>query len=179
MITARIKWICLVMVLLACGCTNALYQGEQTALDAYGQQRRFVLYWTRTEPLIGEAKAGPAILLTECSPTRIDFSDQQQGIVFRGMPGEDRPTGESATVAPDQICGEIMGHDALRDIAPGPVEVRIDCQPMPPDDFDLQPRNYLAPSPPLHRFDMVETRRAWSFFGQTFEAPQPPACRER
>ena len=75
--------VCSTALLLISGCTNFLYQGEISARDAYGKERQFILYWTRKDPLIGSATAGPAILLTECSPlTRIDFSERPEGIVF-------------------------------------------------------------------------------------------------
>lgn len=175
----RMRKFCLpALLILVSGCTNALYTGELTTLDAYDKERQFVLYWTRTDPLIGRTKAGPAILLTECSLTRIDFSDQEEGIVFRGMPGEDRLAGMTETVSPDQVCGMITSYPALREAQSGPAEVRIDCEPMPPDEFDLRRRNYLPVSPPPHRFEMIEARREWSFFGKTLEGPSPPDCRE-
>jgi len=166
-----------VTLLLLSGCTNALYQGELTALDAYGKERSFLLYWTRTEPLVGHAKAGPAILLTECSLTRIDFTDQADGVVFRGTPGEDRLAGATDTVELNQVCGAIEGLTSLRDAKAGPLAVRIDCEPMPPDVFAAFPRNYLAASPPAHRIEIVEALHVWSLFGKTLPAPQPPQCR--
>jgi len=160
------------------GCTNILYQGELTTQDAYGKERQFILYWTSTEPLIGEAKAGPAVLLTECSLTRIDFTDQSEGVVFRGTAGEDRLAGRTDAVEINQICGVIEGISSLREAKSGTIDVRIDCEPMPPDDFAAYPRNYLAASPPKHRFTIVETERSWSILGQTLPGPAPIDCRE-
>lgn len=165
-------------LLVISGCTNALYQGELTAPDAYGNERHFILYWTRTEPLLGQDKAGPAILLTECSLTRIDFSDQAEGVVFRGMPGEDRLSGATDTVALGQVCGILSDVSSLRQAGVGTLEVRIDCQPLPPDEFAVSKRNYLAASPPSHSFNIIEAKREWSFLGQTLAGPEPPACRQ-
>lgn len=165
-------------LLFSTACTNTLYQGEIPALDAYGKERRFILYWTKTDPLIGEIKAGPAVLLTECSPTRVDFTDQAEGIVFRGEPGFDRLSGAATSVEPGQVCGRIMGHAALSEAGAGPLSVRIDCQPMPPDDFALRPRNYLAARSGPYFFPLAEKVKTWSLLGKTLEAPPVPECRE-
>src|SRR5664279_2599863 len=113
----RIRFLLLAAALLLnTGCTNLLYQGELTAQDAFGKERHFLLYWTRTDPLLGQAKAGPAILLTECSPlTRIDFADQPEGIVFRGMPGFDRLPGQTGTDNLNPICGKISTYATLNE----------------------------------------------------------------
>ena len=110
----RIRFLFLAIALmLNTGCTNLLYQGELTAQDAFGNERHFLLYWTRTDPLIGQGKAGPAILLTECSPlTRIDFADQPEGIVFRGTPGFDRLPGQTGTDNLNPVCGKITTSEA-------------------------------------------------------------------
>src|SRR4051812_29452591 len=86
---------------LSAGCTNHLYQGEMIALDAYGRERQFIMYWTRTDPLLGMPKASPAVLLTECSPNGIEFSEEPEGVVFRGVPGRDRLPGPISTISGD------------------------------------------------------------------------------
>jgi hypothetical protein len=164
---------------LASGCTNVLYQGEMDAQDAYGKERHFVLYWTKTDPLLGQTKAGPAILLTECSPsTRIDFDDQPEGIVFRGTPGFDLLQGQTAALDRDQICGKVINYATLREAHAGPLAVAIYCQPVPGDGFAIQPRNYLAAQPEPYSFPIVEMIRRWSLFGETLSGPPVPACRQ-
>lgn len=162
------------------GCTNFLYQGEISAPDSSGKERHFVLYWTKTDPFIGMAKAGPAILLTECSDTtRIDFDDQPEGIVFRGEPGRDRLSGQSGTVGPNQICGKITNYKSLTEAIAGLLTVAIYCQPMPQDEFALQPRNYLSARPEPYEFPITEKQKTWSFFGETLQGPPVPECRQR
>jgi hypothetical protein len=177
-VTRRRLLLLSVIIWLPVGCTNFLYQGDLAAQDAYGKERRFVLYWTKTDPLLGEAKAGPAILLTECSPfTRVEFGDQPEGIVFRGMPGFDRLPGQAAPINQNQICGRITSYATLRDAHAGPLGVAIYCQPVPGDDFVVQPRNYLAAQPEPHSFPIVEKVRRWSLFGETLSGPSVPECR--
>jgi hypothetical protein len=162
------------------GCTNFLYQGEISAPDSYGKERHFVLYWTKTDPFIGMAKAGPAILLTECSDTtRIDFGDQAEGIVFRGEPGRDRLPGQSVSVALNQICGKITNYTTLEKAMAGLLTVAIYCQPMPKDDFAVQQRNYLAARPEPFEFQIIEKQKKWSFFGETLQGPPVPECRQQ
>ena len=162
------------------GCTNFLYQGEIAAPDSYGKERHFVLYWTKTDPFIGMAKAGPAILLTECSPaTRIDFGDQAVGIVFRGVPGMDRLPGQPGTVSLNQICGKITNYATLKEAMAGLLTVAIYCQPMPKDEFAMQPRNYLAARQEPYEFQIMEKQKKWSLFGETLQGPPVPECRQQ
>jgi len=165
----------LVLFFFLAGCTNALYQGELTALDAGGEQRDFVLYWTRTDPLIGKTKAGPAVLLTACSPTRIDFTQQAEGIIFRGMPGFDRLPGAEGTVADGTVCGAFLSSAPLIDLGAGPLPVRVDCEPVS-DEFSIRPRNYPAVRPEPYLFHVVEAKKQWSLLGSTLPGPHPPPC---
>jgi hypothetical protein len=164
---------------LTSGCTNVLYQGEVDAQDSYGKERHFVLYWTKTDPLLGQAKAGPAVLLIECSPfTRIEFDDQPEGIVFRGMPGFDRLLEQAAVPERDPICGKVINYTTLREAHAGPLAVAIYCQPVPGDSFAIQPRNYLAAQAEPYSFPVVEKIERWSLFGETLSGPPVPACRQ-
>jgi hypothetical protein len=174
------RFLLLAMTLwLITGCANSLYQGELAASDAYGTDRRFVLYWTRTDPFLGQAKAGPAILLTECSPlTRIEFGDRPEGIVFRGMPGFDLVPEQAGAVNPDPICGKVLNYTTLGDAHAGPLAVAIYCQPAAGDGFAVQRRNYLAARPEPYLFSIDEKIKKWSLAGETLEGPPVPECRE-
>ena len=174
----RIRFLVLATILLfSSGCTNLLYQGELTAQDAFGNERHFLLYWTRTDPLIGQAKAGPAILLTECSPfTRIDFADQPEGIVFRGMPGFDRLPGQTAPDNRNLVCGKITSYSSLNEAHEGPLAMAIFCQPIS-DEFAVQKRNYLAARSEPYTIPVSEKINRWSFFGETLPGPPVPDCR--
>ena len=165
------------LLLALSGCTNLLYQGEITAADAFGRERHFVLYWMKTDPLLGQAKAGPAVLLTECSPgTRIDFADQPEGIVFRGTPGFDRLPGEGGAGRPNEICGRITGYRQLSQVKPGSLSLSMACEPVS-DEFAVSPRNYLAPRPEPYQFPVTERAKRWSLSGETLPGPPVPPCK--
>lgn len=166
-------------LLLTSGCTNFLYQGELSARDSYGKERQFVVYWTRKEPLIGAATAGPAILLTECSPlTRIDFSERLDGIFFLSSSDRDRMPGQGGTVNPNLVCGKVINYARLTEAKEGALEVAIFCEPTP-NDFAVEPRNYLAAQAQPYSFPIVEKVKKWSFLGETLGGPPVPECRRR
>jgi len=161
----------------ASGCTNYLYQGRLSGMDAYNQANHFTLYWPKTEPLIGSDKAGPAILMTDCSTTRIDFSEQAEGIVFRGEQGMDRLAGETSSVKRNQICGRFEGYLKLADVQAGALPVVISCVPMPADEFAAQPRNYPQARAEPYIFQIVEKIKRWSWFGETLPGPEASCAR--
>jgi len=176
-----ILFVCTSTLLLTSGCTNYLYQGEISARDAYGNERQFVLYWTKKEPLIGAATAGPAILLTECSPlTRIDFSERAEGIVFLSSSDRDRDRlpGQGGAVNPNLICGRVAEHARLTEVKAGALAVVILCEPIP-NDFAVEPRNYLAARAQPYVFPIVEKVKRWRVLGETLEGPKVPVCRSR
>lgn len=166
----RITYFVLGFTLVLSGCTNYIYEGRLTATDAYGNERHFILYWPKTDPLIGAAKAGPAVLLTECSTTRIDFDDRPAGIIFRGEQGRDRLPEKGATTAVDQTCGKILGYAKLVNVPAGDLKVEIDCEPVS-DEFAAQPRDYLKARSEPYVFPVVEKTKRWSLFGETLPAP--------
>lgn len=160
------------------GCTNYLYQADLQALDAFGKERQVVLYWTMTDQLIGASKAGPAMLLTECSPfTRIDFRERPEGVVFQGTPGQDRLPGEPGAISQGTVCGKFISYQTLLEAKAGPLLVQMRCLPVS-DEFALAPRNYLAARPQPYLFQVEEKARKWSLTGVTLEAPDVPECRE-
>ncbi len=154
------------------GCANYLYQGEITAQDSSGQERRVVLYWPKTDPLLGDPKAGPAILLTQCG-ARITFVERPERIVFRGTPSQDRPSGQDVTISEGQICGRFVGEKRFVDIDGGTLSLIISCEPIT-SEFSLN-RAYLRASPDPYQFQIKEDK-SWSLFGKVPDAPKPPAC---
>jgi len=174
-----ILYVCASTLLLASGCTNYLYQGEMSARDAYGNERQFVLYWSKKEPLIGDATAGPAVLLTECSPlTRIDFSERAEGIVFLSSSDRDRLPGQGGAVNPNLICGRVTDHVRLTEAKAGTLSLAILCEPIP-NDFAVEPRNYPAAQAQPYVFPIVEKVKRWRLLGETLEGPPVPECRSR
>lgn len=171
-------------ILLTCawlttGCTNYIYEGQWSAPDAYGKERHYLLYWPKTEQLLGTTKAGPAVLLTECSLTKIDFDDQPQGIIFRGEQGRDHLPGSASSEERDQACGKILDYTRLSDVPAGDIQLKIDCEPIS-DEFATQPRNYPKARPEPYVIPVVEKTKQWSLVGKTLpgpvlDCPQPRA----
>jgi hypothetical protein len=153
------------------GCTNYIYQGRISGVDAYNKANQFTLYWPKTVPLIGRDKAGPAIFMTDCSTTRIDFSEQPEGIVFRGEEGRDRLAGATSGVSRNQVCGSFVGQQKLVEVHAGKLALLISCEPMPADEFDTQPRNYPKAKAEPYKFHIVEIIKHWSLFGETLQGP--------
>lgn len=156
-------------LLVLAGCANYQYVGEKMALDSEGEERQTLLYWHKTAPLIGAAKADSAVLRTACG-TPVTFVDRSQGIVFVGTPGDDRPAGVDTSVTQGQVCGRILDHSSLLDIEPGALRVSMQCEPLV-DDFSVN-RAYLAAREAPYVFEMEEQKRL-SLFGNPFAAPVP------
>ncbi len=172
----RKSWLVLVLVLslAAQGCANYMYTGRFDALDSDGREWEFVLYWSKTDGVLWPAKAGPAVLLTECGMP-VTFDQQPEGIVFRGIPGQD--TSVEADPGPtEQVipCGSFVGASELKAIEDGPVKILIKCRPLT-GDFSVQPRRYLQARPEPYRVEVTSTKE-WSLFGKTPQAPEPPPC---
>jgi len=158
------------------GCVNSLYQAETAELDTAGNERNFTLYWTKTEPWIGTSKAGPAVLLTECSSARPAFVNTDNGIVFFGSRGFDQLPDQSEMNSGRLLCGKIENYTHLREIPAGSITVTMRCSPVA-DDFSVGSRTYLAPRPAPYVLKVSEKEREWSFFGRSLAAPPAPECR--
>jgi len=163
------------LLLLTTACTNTLYQAELNVLNSEGQSRQAIVYWTKTEKLLGEAKAGPIVLLTACSNRRINFDQTSSGIQFRGEPGMDRLQGHSSTVSEGTLCGQVENGSILTELKSGPLLLSIKCEGIS-DDFTLGSSSYIQARELPYQFDIQESSQ-WSFLGTIIEAPQPPECR--
>jgi hypothetical protein len=161
------------------GCTNYLYQGSIKAEDSAGKQRQVVLYWSKTEPFIGDEKADMAHLLTECG-SLVVFENQPSGIIFRGEPQRDRLVNPQATTggspAETMECGRIQGPRRLVDVGRGKVSLTIQCEPVS-GEFSVQKRTYLKAREAAYDFEVTEKKK-WSFLGSTPAAPKVPDCKE-
>jgi len=161
------------------GCTNYLYQGSIKAEDSAGKQRQVVLYWSKTDPLIGDEKADMAHLLTECG-SLVVFENRAEGIIFRGEPQRDRLVNPQAATggSPAETieCGRIQGPRSLVDLGRGKVLLTIRCEPVS-GEFSVQKRTYLKAREAAYEFDITENKQ-WSFLGSTPDAPTVPTCKE-
>jgi len=158
---------------LLAACTTTTYQGSIKAPDSSNQQRQVLLYWIKTKPLIGSAKADIAHLLTECG-SLVVFENTGQGIVFRGEPGRDKAVLGQASNSNTFECGRFVDAKDLKAVTTGPVGLIIQCNPVS-DDFSVTPRQYLKASSQAYEFTITADKQ-WSMLGATPTVPKPPEC---
>lgn len=161
------------MLWITAGCTSYLYQGKIIAPDSNNVERQFLLYWTKTKPFLGEAKGGPASLITQCG-NRIGFDERPEGIIFRGTAGSDYLTDPSRPIKDGQQCGRIVSLQRFSDDVPDKVEVIISCGPLS-DEFSAQQRSYIKADTTPYVFD-ISVIETWSFLGELPAAPTLGAC---
>jgi hypothetical protein len=146
-----------------------------TAEDSQGEERDIVMYWTKTDLLLGRTKAGSARLLTECG-VPIRFDQRPEGVLFRGTPGDDALAGGTTPNVSEFECGRFTDHETLTEIQDGRVSFVIECVPVT-DEFSAFPRTYIAASEKPYEIQVTSVMER-SIFGKTFEGPEPPVCRD-
>lgn len=160
-------------------CSHSLYHAELDVLSSDEKPHKSVLYWSKTNPLIGSAKAGPIVLMTACSTRRLNFDETELGIVFRGMPDQDRMPGQNAKISDGIICGEVNTKSSIVDLRSGPLMLTIHCEAVT-DEFSISDGLfspvYIKARKAPYRYD-VQENNSWSLIGETPEAPKPPECR--
>lgn len=156
------------------GCTNYLYQGALTAPDSEGVERQVLVHWSKTDPLIGDAKASPVALDTGCGET-ILFVERNDGIVFRGEPGRDFDADTDQAVAEGDLCGRVIGKTKLHELDDDTLELTIRCKPES-DDFSFKKRTYVQARSEPYRFD-ISVSKEWSLLGKIPDSPMA-ACAE-
>ncbi|WP_341326760.1 hypothetical protein [Methylotuvimicrobium sp. KM2] len=168
--------ICLLILLN--GCTLSMYTAELDALNSDGAPRKAQLYWSKTDRLIGAAKAGPVILMTECSTRRLSFDETEAGIIYRGEPGRDRVAGQNETIADGTVCAKLETQSKLAELQAGELMLSMLCEAVY-DEFSIQEGlytpAYLQAREAPYLFD-VQENTSWSLFGETPTAPEPPEC---
>lgn len=162
------------------GCTNKLYHGEIDTLNSNDQESQVIIYWTKTEPFIGEDKAGPAVIMTECSTRNLMFSETEDGIYFFGTPGNDRQADQTPVTTQNVHCGKIANETRFTNIQAGPVNIEIKCV-ADIDEFTVVTEQfypaYINARAEPYTFEIQESS-SWSFFGEIPEAPSQPVCRQ-
>jgi hypothetical protein len=170
------KLVILLSLLSLSACTNYLYQGSLRAPDSNGVEREHVIYWPKTELLLGKTKGGPATLMTECG-SAIQFDERPEGIVFRGSPASDIDPKTGHPVDLEHICGRFLNFKRFADSNAGDLQISVLCTALS-DDFSVIERSYLQANDSPYIFNITE-QKEWSIFGSTVNAPAPLICRER
>jgi hypothetical protein len=165
----RTLLVCLCYSLLS-GCTTYLYQGRITAKDSADIDREVIVSWSKTDPLIGAAKADTITLRTACG-IPITFDEKDDGIFFFGIIGSDIPLATAATPEATIKCGQILGHHKVEEIGPGPLSLLINCRPQAGHFVGTQ-RQYLKARLEPYLFTVSESKE-WSWLGKDIVLPLP------
>ncbi|MGD7036101.1 hypothetical protein [Methylotuvimicrobium buryatense] len=167
------------LLVLLNGCTLSMYTAELDALNSDGEPRKALLYWSKTDRLIGTSKAGPVILMTECSTRRLSFDETEARIIYRGEPGRDRIAGQNETIEDGTVCAKIETQLKLTELQAGELMLTMLCEAVY-DEFSIQEGlytpAYLKAREAPYLFD-VQENTSWSLFGETPKAPEPPECK--
>ena len=162
----------LVVVLLlvfTTGCTHYLYQGDFNARNNVDETSHFRLWWTRTEPLLGDDKAGPMILDVACGVT-VEFTESQRGIEFIAATDSYEPmAGQS--IAP-LVCGKVTNLNQFLTYKKGDIELTSSCRPIVDDEgFSAVVPIYLFADQASYRVPITVTEE-WSFYDKALSAPK-------
>ena len=162
----------LTFIMLASGCTHYLYQGDFEANDNLDNPRQYRLWWTKTDPLVGDDKAGPMILNVTCGTAKT-FTEAGNGITF--VAGDDRFESVSGQTGVDLICGKVTNLDRFLDYQKGDIELTPLCKPKPSDDgFSMTEVTFLSTSQETYRVPITVTEK-WSFMDSAL-SPKPLDC---
>ena len=162
----------LTLLILTSGCTHYLYQGDFEAKDNLDNPRQYRLWWTKTDPLVGDDKAGPIILNVACGPAKT-FTEAEDGITF--VAGADRFESVSGQTGDILTCGKITNISRYLDYREGDIELAPLCIPKASDDgFSVVPVTFLSTSQETYRVPITVTEK-WSFKDSAL-SPKPLDC---
>ncbi len=150
----------LVLLLGAAGCgTQYVYHDTITAQSSIGEDRDFLVWWSRTERRLWfDGVQGSIRLLTECSPNSVNFDEQESGIVFELRPGFDEAALDDV-IGPGGACGTILDAKQIKELGEGTLRLTIRCRPLVDDEgFSTAPNPYLAGAEEPYVFQIRRTR---------------------
>lgn len=162
----------LTLIILTSGCTHYLYQGDFEAKDNLDRSQQYRLWWTRTDPLIGNDKAGPMILNVACGTAKT-FTESEDGITF--VAGADRFEAINGQTGEILTCGKVNNLSSFLDYREGDIELVPLCKPKPSDDgFSVVPVTFLSTSQESYRVPITVTEKR--SFKDSALNPEPLDC---
>lgn len=156
-------------VVISCGCSHTLYQSEFIARDDKNTERKYIFYWTHTSPLIGEDKAGPGKLMSECRSTK-EFTESGEDSPIILELGRDRFQPEDSQSGNSLICGSISKLNQFRNYQSGPLLMSINCKPMT-NEFDAVPES--LPAIGTYKLGIEKKASVWSIIRNPNIEPVP------
>lgn len=170
-----VRWLLMATLFLS-GCAhNYVYSGTLEAEDSTGKTRKHLLYWNRTERIIGyDTVEGSVRMLPQCSLNTVAYDEQPNGIVFRARENDKQVIGEAAPDLKQRVCGKVMGANRIKDLAEGTVEVTVLCEDEPADELS-RPKPYLKASERPYPFPV--SKHEVSNFSDEGNVPKRPYCK--
>lgn len=158
----------LIFILLVSGCTHFLYQGDFQANDNLNESRQYRLWWTKTEPLIGENKAGPMILNVACG-VPITLTESEAGISFIAASDKYESTiGETGTTLE---CAKISNLSRFVDYSKGDIVLTALCKPIADDEgFSAVTPTFLSTEQASYHIP-ISVKEKWSLLQSAMSAP--------
>ncbi|MFT5658606.1 MAG: hypothetical protein ACI9KN_001887 [Gammaproteobacteria bacterium] len=160
----------ILLILFTTGCTHYLYQGDFIAKTSQDEVSQFRLWWSKTEPWIGDEKAGPIILSVECAAP-ITFTESSEGIVFEG--GSDKYESTIGEAGPVLICGKLTNLKRSLHYNGGKILLTSSCKPIA-DEFAAIEPILLSPDVPTYKIPIKMTKD-WSILSSALSA-DPLEC---
>ena len=169
-----LRYLSLISICLLTGCATYTYEGRITAMDSGRVEREVLLTWSKTDPIIGKAKADMMMLLTGCG-VPVQYDEKATGIYYFGVPGSDVPIRDGLQQGQQVICGQILEYQRVEDIPAGILKLEMLCRPRA-GRFSGDSRRYLMARNEPYEFTITENKE-WSLFGKDVVL-QKPVCNE-
>jgi len=138
-------------------------------MDSNGSPCDYRFYWTKTDPMVGDATAGPGILQSTCSTPKT-FADSTQGIVLELT--TDQYQTQPPTTGTSVICAKILNLSEFQDYDEGDLQIRFLCRSIE-DDFAVVKRSLPAPTSDAYLVPIEKPTSKWSFGKDNAMAPSP------
>ncbi len=163
------NFVAFLLILSTSGCAHYLYQGDFKAENNLNETSQFRLWWTKTEPLLGDVKAGPTILDVECGVV-VEFTENNNGIEFIAAADKYEPITPSSNN--QLVCGKVTNLDEFLDYEDGDILLNASCKPIIDDEgFSAINPIYLSTNHASYRIP-ISVKKEWSFLDNALSAPK-------
>ena len=130
--TRKVIFVILLIVVVG-GCTQYTYHGTIEELDADGNMRTHLVYWTKTERKFWfDESSGSIRLLTQCSLRTINFDESEDGIIFYSTINDEGVLRDDESKIPEiglkEPCGRIIGVKKINQLEEGTLRLEIYCK---------------------------------------------------
>ncbi len=159
------------LIVVVGGCAQYTYHGTIEELDADGNMRTHLVYWTKTErKLWFDESSGSVRLLTQCSLNTVNFDESEDGIIFYSTINDE---GVTRPVNLKEPCGRLIGVKKINQLTEGTLLLEIYCK-FVADEFASGNHTYIKARDGVYEFQIIRDK------SQVFEdgVPKRPDCPE-